>query len=82
MQELKEVMQSAVKEISNLEAKIYQLEMQNEFLVHEFSNVRRILHAEKIISYDGYLMNIVAMIGKTLEESECETSSILNVIHG
>jgi len=70
MEELKEVMQSAVTEISILEAKVAQLEMQNDFLVHEFSNVRRILHTEGIKSYDGYLINLVSCVGKILEDEE------------
>lgn len=76
MNEIIEIQNSALSTISELEAKIYQLELQNEFLVHEFSNVRRILHKESIKSYDGYLMNVTAMVGKMLEETEVDDTYI------
>ena len=65
-----EIINNAVAEISNLQAKVYQLELQQDFLIHEFSNVRRILHAEKITSYDSYLLNMVAAVGRILEDEE------------
>ena len=76
MEEIIELQNSALSTISELEAKIYQLEFQNSFLVHEFSNVRRILHKEQITHYDGYLMNVVSMVGQILEETEVDDTYV------
>ena len=76
MKEILELQSSALAIISELEAKIYQLEFQNSFLVHEFSNVRRILHKEKITHYDGYLLNVVFMVGQSLEETEVDDTQV------
>ena len=70
MEEIIELQDSALTKISELEARIYQLELQNNFLVHEFSNVRMVLHSEGINSYDMYLQSVVMTIGKILEETE------------
>jgi len=61
------IIQNAVTEISTLQARVSQLEMQQEFLIHEFRNVRRILEAEGITSYNNYLQTLIMMVGATEE---------------
>ena len=69
MEELKEVLDSAVFNIMSLEDKVNTLEFQNSFLKGELRNCKRIFEHEKQLGYSFYVSKALEMVGEKCEIS-------------
>ena len=68
MEELKEVMDSAVKNIMALEDEVAVLTDQRNFLIGEMRNCKRIFDHEERAGYSHYVSKALEMVGE-----KCET---------